>query len=77
MKCERCNKKANAWRFSWFNLDRLCSECYELESKHPDYQRARDMEHLEVVAGNLNYKGIGLPENYKEWAEQYKQSSTK
>ena len=77
MICKRCNAKTNVWRYSWFNLDKLCNECCELERKHPDYEKALQAERSEVMAGNYNFEGIGLPENYEEWVKQYKQDNAK
>lgn len=73
MKCDRCgNKNSRHWFISWFNTDMLCPECRVKERKHPDYKRAKDVEFKEVLEGNMNYPRVGLPENYKEWAENYK-----
>ena len=46
---------------SMFNTEMICSECKEKESKHKDYERAREIEYQEVKRGNYNFKGIGKP----------------
>lgn len=65
MKCQRCGKETDAFTMSMFNTDECCMECIEKEQKHPDYQKARDVEHAEVVKGNYNFPGIGLPNDLK------------
>jgi len=39
--------------------------CVSKEQKHPDYERAKRVEFEQVLKGNLNYEGIGLPEELK------------
>lgn len=68
MICDRCRKATNMITMSRFNTDELCSPCEDLERKHPAYKKAQDAEHAEVVRGNYNFSGIGLPADYKEWA---------
>ena len=59
--CDRCKKKRAEFKGSMFNTDMLCMECLEIEQKHPDYEKAKQIEHEEVVKGNYNFEGIGLP----------------
>ena len=40
-------------------------ECDEAERKHPDFEKARKAEHDQVVKGNYNFAGIGLPADLK------------
>ena len=63
MKCDRCGGNATCSTMSRFNTETICMDCERKEKAHPDYQRARDTEHQQVVLGNLNYPGIGLPED--------------
>ena len=71
-KCERCNKEVNTFTMSFFNEDILCVECNEIEKKHPNYEKAKKVEHEEVLKGNYNYEGIGLPENYDKFVSNLK-----
>ena len=40
----------------------ICLSCDAKERKHPQYERAVRVETQQVLKGNLNYEGIGLPE---------------
>jgi hypothetical protein len=53
---------------SRFNQDMCCEICTFIERQHPRYKDAKDKENDEVINGNLNYEGIGLPPKYFEWA---------
>jgi hypothetical protein len=46
---------------SMFNTQLICMDCKSKERAHPDYKRAADAEHQQVVNGNRNYKGVGKP----------------
>jgi len=61
--CDRCNIKTNVTRMSRFNTDMCCPICLGIEKKHPEYQRAVDVENLAVRGGNMNFEGIGLPKD--------------
>ena len=63
--CPRCKKETRVHSVSRFNTDDCCLNCLEIESKHPKYEEARRIEHEEVVKGNMNFPGIGLPEDLK------------
>lgn len=65
MKCERCGKEMMSFRCSWFNQEDICSKCQKKEEAHPLFQEAKRREHREVVKGNLNYEGVGLPDDLK------------
>ena len=43
----------------------ICSSCETKERKHPQFQHALDTETQEVLNGNLNYEGVGLPKDLK------------
>lgn len=64
--CDRCKKETNTFRMSFFNEDMLCQECLTEESNHPMYQEAKDIERKHVLAGDYNYKGIGLPKDLQK-----------
>lgn len=70
--CQRCNKETNTFTGSYFNTEMICTECDEIERLHPLYEEAKRVEFEEVCRGNYNYEGIGLPENYNEFAETIK-----
>lgn len=66
MICERCGKETNTHKTSRFNTQEICLECEEIERKHPDYQKARDVENEAVKLGNHWFEGIGLPDDLKK-----------
>ena len=69
-KCERCNKETNTTTGSFFNTEMICMECKEIERMHPKFEYARKVENEEVAKGNYNYEGIGLPDDYNEFAKK-------
>lgn len=69
MKCERCKKELRdaTFRMSMFNTQHICLDCLYEEKNHPQYEKARKAEHHQTfVLHNLNYDGIGLPEDLKK-----------
>ena len=63
MRCKRCNKEVVVTTCSMFNTDTICMACQEKERSHPLYRQAQEAEHIEILKGNYNYEGIGLPED--------------
>lgn len=63
--CERCNKPTHTTTGSYFNRQMICTACDAKERKHPLFERAMRIETEQVLKGNLNYEGIGLPEDLK------------
>lgn len=63
--CERCNKPTHTTTGSYFNRQMICTSCDAKERKHPQFERAVRIETQQVLKGNLNYEGIGLPEELK------------
>ena len=63
--CERCNKPTHTMTGSYFNTQMICTSCDTKERKHPDYDQAVRIETEQVLKGNLNYEGIGLPKELK------------
>ena len=61
--CDRCKNEATVWIMSWFNTQHICLDCSVKEKKHPDFKKAHDKAHEEELKGNLNYPGIGLPDD--------------
>jgi len=64
--CERCKKPTHTTTGSYFNTQMICTSCDAKERKHPDYERAVRIETEQVLKGNLNYEGIGLPKELKQ-----------
>ena len=64
--CERCNKPTHTVIGSYFNRQMICTSCESKERKHPQFDRAMRIETEQVLNGNLNYEGIGLPEDLKQ-----------
>lgn len=60
MKCDRCGKETDSTIMSMFNMDILCMDCKEKEKKMPGYEAAREEERRQLLAGNHNFKGVGL-----------------
>lgn len=64
--CDRCGKDLQDGRImSMFNEDCICMKCKDEETKHKDYNKARDREIEEVWKGNYNFKGIGFKDKKK------------
>lgn len=61
MTCDRCHQEALAHTGSFFNTDLICLACEKREREHPDFERARRVESEEVMRGNFNFPGVGLP----------------
>ena len=62
MICDRCREEIEVFVMSIFNTDTLCLDCKNKEKNHPDYEIAVKREKEEVEKGNLNFEGIGKPE---------------
>lgn len=65
MKCSRCLIKTKTLIMSMFNTQMICMICKDKEVNHPKYEEAKEKELQQVITGNLNYEGIGLPEDLK------------
>lgn len=64
--CDRCGKDLQDGRImSMFNEDCICMKCKDEETKHKDYNKARDREIEEVRKGNYYFKGIGFKDKKK------------
>jgi hypothetical protein len=46
-----------------FNTEEICLDCREREEQHPPYEEARRAEAEAVRRGELNFPGIGKPED--------------
>jgi predicted ATPase len=60
-KCDRCSKPSTVTTGSYFNQEMICMECEKRERNHPEYKEAKQRELEEVRKGNMNYGGIGKP----------------
>ena len=65
-KCQRCgNKNPHFLRCSYFNTEMICERCCDKEAKHELYKLAKSIENIEVLRGNYNFEGIGLPKELR------------
>jgi len=48
---------------SMFNQEDICLPCKDTERAHPEYKAAQDAELAAVKSGDMNFPGIGLPED--------------
>ncbi len=63
MICERCKQETISYSMSIFNTEQICPPCEEKEQAHPQFQLAKDAENAAVTRGDLNFPGIGKPED--------------
>lgn len=63
MKCDRCGEETTLHIMSRFNTENICMKCDEKEQRHPDYPRAVRVELYHTRHGNLNFEGIGKPDD--------------
>jgi hypothetical protein len=57
--CQRCGGSLENGRIcSMLNTQTICMDCKDAETKHPDYEKARQAELEEVKKGNYNYGGL-------------------
>lgn len=75
--CDRCHKETKITTGSFFNTEMICLDCENIEKHHPDYEEAKRIEHEEVVKGNYNFQGVGLPKDYFEFAENFIKNNSK
>ena len=64
-KCERCGAPTHTMTMSYFNTQMICTSCDHKERQHPQFEKAQEIELQQCLAGNLNFKGVGLPEDLK------------
>lgn len=60
-RCHRCAQETTTHTMSKFNQDLICLNCDDEERRHPDYLEAVEREREAVLAGNLDFPGIGWP----------------
>jgi hypothetical protein len=51
---------------SYFNTDMMCEECNKTERLHPLFEKAQKEEMIQCQNGNMNFEGIGLPNDLKK-----------
>lgn len=61
--CDRCSYPSMVTQMSLFNTEMCCIICIEIERAHPDFPKARARELDELLKGNVNFPGIGLPKD--------------
>ena len=61
--CQRCFNQTDTHIMSMFDVALICMTCYDSERDHPRYEEAREIETAAAKDGNLNYAGIGKPED--------------
>ena len=71
-KCQRCGTDCREFTFSFFNVQMICGDCRVEEQAHSSYAYAKKIEWENVRQGNLNFRGIGLPEDL---SKKYQETS--
>lgn len=61
MRCDRCGKETKSFTMSMFNTQMICHNCETREMNHKDYEKARQADREQVLKGNYNFEGIGMP----------------
>ena len=62
--CDRCGGSLEGGRtMSMYNTDCICMNCKDAERARSDYKVAAQAERSQVLAGNMNYAGIGMWED--------------
>jgi hypothetical protein len=64
-ECERCKVPTMSFKMSFFNTQMICNKCQTVEENHPDFAEAKRKESEECMKGNMNFEGIGLPNDLK------------
>ena len=67
--CERCCGLTHAWTCSYFDDARICLRCCDVESDHPEYDRARRAKTDRARGGDFGYRGVGLPPDLEALCE--------
>ena len=63
MNCERCGERTSVHMMSMFNTEDICMTCKRAERRHPRYAEACQAEEEAARRGDVNYPGIGLPDD--------------
>jgi len=62
-KCARCGGPMGAYTMSYFNTDWICLDCSALEQQHPRFAEAQAAEMAATARGEMNFPGIGKPDD--------------
>ena len=62
--CDRCHTPASMKIMSKFNTDMICPTCDRYERGHSQYRHACQAEEISVRKGDMNFPGIGLPDDF-------------
>lgn len=62
-RCDRCGRQTACSIMSMFNTQTICLRCKQREESHPDYPVAVAADEAAIKSGNLNFQGVGLPED--------------
>jgi hypothetical protein len=63
--CQRCGSETPSLKMSYFNTDMMCEKCNKTERLHPLFEKAKREEMIQCQNGNMNFEGIGLPNDLK------------
>ena len=61
--CHRCSKTTDFHIMSMFDVALICHSCLMIERNHPEYPKATEAELLSIKDGDMNFKGIGCPQD--------------
>ena len=64
-KCERCKVSTLSFKMSFFNTQMICKKCQTVEEIHPEFADAKRKEVEECMNGNMNFEGVGLPNDLR------------
>lgn len=61
-RCDRCSTDIarSGYTMSKFNTETICFACKDEEKLAPGYRAADDTETKAVLAGDYNFRGVGL-----------------
>jgi len=63
LRCHRCKEATPSTMMSRFNTEMICMDCDDKERAHPMYAEAAAKELAAVKRGEMNFPGIGKPED--------------
>ncbi len=77
LRCPRCGGDLTAHSVSYFNTEDICMTCKTEERDAPGFQAARQAEENAVLAGDLNFAGIGLSEADRKYLAERREQRSK
>lgn len=75
-QCARCGDKLTGWSMSYFDSERVCIYCKDVERNHPQHKEAIRREEQAVRNGNFNFSGIGLPQDVIKLCQEARRERT-